>query len=88
MSASTSNTTTTNADESVVETKFIGTDGTLDNGVVRSVVRKTGTTFTLAVAFNAAASLSFTGATQLTEYCEDAIEHFTAVKTAIAALAG
>lgn len=88
MSATTSNTTTTNADESVVETRFVGTDGTTENGVVRTVLRKSGSTFSMALNYNAAASLSGSSVTEMVEYCEDAIEHFTAVKAALNALAG
>lgn len=87
MSATTSNTSTTNTDETVVETLFRGTDGELDNGSARTTVRKTGSTYSMAVNYNAVLSLSGSAVTELVEYCEDAIEHFTAVKTALQALA-
>lgn len=84
MAATTSNTTTTTTDETVVATRFLSPDGQTDLGTVTTTLRKTGSEYVLSVAFNVDSRLSGTDKADLTEYCEDAIEHFTAVKTALA----
>ncbi|MBR1836789.1 MAG: hypothetical protein IJ783_05835 [Kiritimatiellae bacterium] len=83
MAATTSNTTTTTTDEAHVETQFLAPDGTTDYGRATGTVRKTGTTFTLAVAFNADSAITASAAVNLIEYCEDAIEFFTELKAAV-----
>ncbi|MBR1608839.1 MAG: hypothetical protein IJ678_04405 [Kiritimatiellae bacterium] len=82
MAATTSNTATTRTDEVRVETQFLAPDGTTDYGRATGTVRKTGETFTFAVGFNADSSIQAPAA-DLIEYCEDAIEFFTALKSAV-----
>ena len=86
MSASTSNTTTTTTDETVVATQFKNGDSSVDYGTSTVTLRKTGSTYSMAVSFGVETRLSGTSVADMTEWCEDAIEHFTAVKTALAAL--
>ena len=86
MPASTSNTSTTTTDETVVTTEFRNGDSSVSYGSSTTTLRKTGAAFSMAVVFGVETRLSGESVADMVEWCEDAIEHFTAVKAALADL--
>ena len=91
MAATTNNTTTTSYEDTVVRTdlKKINAGGTADTdetfGEITTRLRLNGETLT-ATTTGTSESDTATGQTEIDELCEDVIAHFTAVKTAAAAL--
>lgn len=86
MPASTSNTTITTTTEEKVDTEFHNSDSSHNYGTATTVIRKTGATFTMAVSFGVETRLSGATVADMTEWCEDAIEHFTRVKEKLATI--
>lgn len=86
MPASTSNTSTTTTDETVVATEFRNGDSSVSYGSSTTTLRKTGTAVSMAVVFGVETRLSGESVADMVEWCEDAIEHFTRVKEKLATI--
>ena len=90
MSATTNDTTTVDNASKVVTTDTHGTTTDIEHGAISTTVAKdtSAATLTLNTSDRTASVITDTSTgAELTEFCEDMIAHWTAVKTAIAALA-
>ena len=90
MSATTNDTTTVDNASKVVSTDTHGTTSAVEHGRIDTTIAKdtSAATLTLSSSDRTAQVISDTSTgAELTEFCEDMIAHWTAVKAAVAALA-
>lgn len=90
MSATTNDTTTVDNASKVVSTDTHGTTTDVEHGRIETEIAKNTSAETLTLTSSDRTAQVITDAStgaELTEFCEDMIAHWTAVKAAIAALA-
>ena len=90
MSAATNDTTTVDSASKVVRTDAHGTTSSVAFGEIVTTVTKDGAAEKLSLSTSNHTPQSISDAStgaELTEFCEDMIAHWTAVKAAVAALA-
>lgn len=90
MPATTNDTTTVDNASKVVNTDTHGTTTDVAHGAITTTVAKDTAAATLSISTQDRTASAITDAStgaELTEFCEDMIAHWTAVKAAIAALA-